>query len=215
MCILFLETTNMKDISNLGVISVFSNRRYSTSWRTSISGSLTLGQGWRTICLERQIFPEDLSGWAVTGQIQPFGKRAGQKRARIVIQGNCCLCYDRVLHQETQGLEIKTRASDRVHRKPEAKCAHGACPGTADQALINSGEAWWERSGEERRNTVAMTGHYIPRMSLTIPRPTGGCSSSCAIHFFPQSGLLQIWRRLLCLQHVREWTRGGWLKYRH
>lgn len=60
----------MKDISNLGVIQ-----------------SLVTGG---TVCLEEHlfqevrvqegIFPEDLSGLAVTGQIQPFGKRGQGKK---------------------------------------------------------------------------------------------------------------------------------------
>ena len=134
MCILFLETTNMKDISNLGVIQSL------VTGGTVCPEEHLFQEVLHWVRVQEGIFPEDLSGLAVTGQIQPFGKRAGQKRARIVIQGNR-LCYHRVLHQETQGLEIKTRASDRVHWKPEAKCARGACPGTAGQALINSGEA--------------------------------------------------------------------------
>lgn len=97
----------------LGCDSVFSNRRYSMSWRTSISGS----QGSRRHLSRRSV--RISSNWADPAL---WKEGAGQKRARIVIQGNCCLCYDRVLHQETQGLEIKTRASDRVHWKPEAKC---------------------------------------------------------------------------------------------
>lgn len=208
MCILFLETTSMKVISNLGVIQSL------VTGGTVCPEEHLFQEVLHWVRVQEGIFLEDLSGLAATGQIQPFGKRAGQKRARIVIQGNCCLCYSRVLHQETHGSEIKMRASDRAHWQSEAKCVCRACPGIPDQTLINSGEVWWERSQGEWRNTVAMTGHYIPRMTLTIPRPTGGCSSSCAIHFFPQSRLLQIWR-VLSLQHVREWTRRGWLKYKH
>ena len=46
----------------LGCDSVFSNRRYSMSWRTSISGSLTLGQGSRRHLSRRSV--RISSNWA-------------------------------------------------------------------------------------------------------------------------------------------------------
>lgn len=98
----------MKNISNFGVIQSL------VTGGTVCPEEHLFQEVLHWVRVQEGIFPEDLSGLAATRQIQPFGKRAGQKRARIVIQ-KIVLCYDRVLHQETHGLEIKMKASDRAH----------------------------------------------------------------------------------------------------
>lgn len=96
-----LETTGIKDISNLSVIQA-----------VTVAGGI--------ICLEEHLFQEvlpwvraqegvfpDLPGVTVTQQIQPFGKMVWQESTRRVIRRKCHSCYNRVLHHAAHGLEIK------------------------------------------------------------------------------------------------------------
>lgn len=75
----------MKNISNLGVIQSL------VTGGTVCPEEHLFQEVLHWVRVQEGIFPEDLSGLAATGQIQPFGKRAGQKRARIVIQRNCVM----------------------------------------------------------------------------------------------------------------------------
>lgn len=151
----------------LGCDSVFSNRRYSMSWRTSYFKVL------HWVRVQEGIFLEDLSGLAAIKVDLALWKEGWAKRARIVIQGNCCLCYGRVLHQETHGSEIKDESIRQSTHWQSVKCVCRVAL-AYDQALINSEKSDGRGVRGEWRNTVAMTVIISWVMTLTIPRPTGG-----------------------------------------
>ena len=154
-------------------------------WRTSISGGLTLGQGSGRRLSRRSARinsnPADPALWK-----EDWARKSKDSQFKeIVIHITTEYCTTKLMDWKSGWVQ-----SDRPRWKPGGKCACGACPGIPNQVLVHNGEVLWEKRGREWRNTVAMTGHYIPSMSLTIPTPIGGCSSGCTIYFFCQSRLV-------------------------